>query len=76
MILRVLEQYLLPTTARRLIMIIDARQTAKTTLAKASYPDLCYISLNEIETRDQLQVSQRDRRRVILFLLRWVSRKV
>lgn len=55
MILRVLEQYLLPTTTRRLIMITGARQTGKTTLAQTAYPDIRYISLDEVEARRQLR---------------------
>ena len=42
----------LPTSAeRRLVLITGARQTGKTTLAQHTYPDLNYISLDEVEAR-------------------------
>jgi predicted AAA+ superfamily ATPase len=36
-------------------MITGARQTGKTTLAQLTYPDLLYISLDEIEERFRLR---------------------
>ncbi len=42
---RFLSDYLPPSSKRRLIVLTGARQTGKTTLAKAKYPDLRYINL-------------------------------
>jgi hypothetical protein len=44
-----------PSTARRLVLITGARQTGKTTLAKAAYSGLRYLSLDELEVRLQLR---------------------
>jgi predicted AAA+ superfamily ATPase len=44
-----------PTTDRRLLVLTGARQTGKTTLARASYPDLAYINLDAIEEREALR---------------------
>ncbi len=41
--------------SRRLVLITGARQTGKTTLALQKYPQLHYISLDEIEMRLQLR---------------------
>ncbi|HRW11442.1 MAG TPA: ATP-binding protein [Caldilineaceae bacterium] len=55
MISRVLTERLPQSDARRLVMITGARQTGKTTLARTLYPNLRYISLDEVEARLQLQ---------------------
>lgn len=55
MILRFLTQRLPSSSSRRLVMITGARQTGKTTLAHETYPDLSYISLDEIEERFRLR---------------------
>lgn len=55
MISRILTNRLPKSESRRLVMITGARQTGKTTLARTLYPDLRYISLDEIEARLQLQ---------------------
>lgn len=55
MISRVLADRLPKSDTRRLVMITGARQTGKTTLARTLYPDLRYVSLDEVETRLQLQ---------------------
>jgi len=52
---RFLSQRLPPPDTRRLVMITGARQTGKTTLALQSYPDLTYISLDEIEMRQRIR---------------------
>lgn len=55
MISRALTTRLPQADTRRLVMITGARQTGKTTLARALYPKLRYISLDEVEARLQLQ---------------------
>lgn len=55
MIYRFLADRLPAADTRRLVMITGARQTGKTTLARAVYPDLHYISLDEVEARLQLR---------------------
>lgn len=55
MIFRALASRLPEPDTRRLVMITGARQTGKTTLARALYPNLRYISLDEIEARLQVQ---------------------
>lgn len=55
MIFRALASRLPKSDTRRLVMITGARQTGKTTLARALYPNLRYVSLDEIEARLQLQ---------------------
>lgn len=42
------------TTHRRLVLLTGARQTGKTTLARATYPHLPYINLDEAEARQTL----------------------
>jgi len=54
MIPRILTQRLPEAKTRRLVMITGARQTGKTTLARTLYPNLRYISLDEVEARLQL----------------------
>ena len=51
MIPRFLAQRLPAANTRRLVMVTGARQTGKTTLAQSAFPNLRYISLDEIETR-------------------------
>ena len=41
--------------SRRLVVLTGARQTGKTTLARAQYPASPYLNLDEIELRDQLR---------------------
>ena len=55
MISRSLASRLPKADTRRLVMITGARQTGKTTLARVLYPQLRYISLDEVEARLQLQ---------------------
>lgn len=40
---------------RRLVVLTGARQTGKTTLARATYPGLNYVSLDAVENRDTLR---------------------
>ncbi len=40
---------------RRLVVLTGARQTGKTSLARAAYPDLRHLNLDEIEVRDQVR---------------------
>jgi len=55
MISRALTSRLPQADTRRLVMITGARQTGKATLARALYPNLRYVSLDEVEARLQLQ---------------------
>lgn len=52
---RFLSDYLPPSSKRRLIVLTGARQTGKTTLAKAKYPELRYINLDAPENREMLR---------------------
>lgn len=52
---RLLSNYLPKVDANRLVIITGARQTGKTTLAKASYPDIKYINLDSPENREQIR---------------------
>ncbi|MDW8327236.1 MAG: ATP-binding protein [Anaerolineales bacterium] len=52
---RFLAQRLPHSNTKRLVMITGARQTGKTTLARATYPHLRYLSLDEVETRQMLR---------------------
>lgn len=52
---RYLAEFLPPDSSRRLGVVTGARQTGKTTLVKATYPDLHYISLDAPENRDSLR---------------------
>jgi predicted AAA+ superfamily ATPase len=47
--------------APRLILVTGARQTGKTTLARATYPDLRYVNLDAPENRDALRAVRADR---------------
>ncbi|MEW6219937.1 MAG: ATP-binding protein [Thermodesulfobacteriota bacterium] len=51
---RLLQSFLPPPSQRRLLLLTGARQTGKTTLVKASYPDLRYINLDAPENREML----------------------
>ncbi len=52
---RFLSAYLPPSNKRRLVVLTGARQTGKTTLAKAKYPELRYINLDAPENREMLR---------------------
>ncbi|MBM4137689.1 MAG: ATP-binding protein [Nitrospira sp.] len=52
---RILSSYLPPSNKRRLVVLTGARQTGKTTLAKAKYPELRYINLDAPENREMLR---------------------
>jgi predicted AAA+ superfamily ATPase len=52
---RFLSAYLPSSSKRRLIVLTGARQTGKTTLAKAKYPELRYINLDAPENREMLR---------------------
>ena len=46
----------LPThDTRRVVVLTGARQTGKTTLARANYPDIHYVNLDSIEDREALR---------------------
>lgn len=45
---------------RRLVIITGARQTGKTTLARATYPDLNYLNLDAIELREAVREARTD----------------
>ncbi|MFQ5637895.1 MAG: ATP-binding protein [bacterium] len=49
---RWLKERLPASSARRLVILTGARQTGKTTLVRAHYPDLRYINLDAPENRD------------------------
>lgn len=49
---RFLSKFLPYSTVKKLVVITGARQTGKTTLAKAKYPDLRYINLDSPENRE------------------------
>jgi hypothetical protein len=52
---RFLSSYLPPSSKRRLVVLTGARQTGKTTLSRAKYPDLHYINLDAPENREILK---------------------
>jgi predicted AAA+ superfamily ATPase len=52
---RVLTSCLPLSNKRRLVVLTGARQTGKTTLAKATYPELRYINLDAPENREMLR---------------------
>jgi predicted AAA+ superfamily ATPase len=52
---RFLEDYLPERSSRRLVILTGARQTGKTTLAKAKYPELNYINLDAPENREVIR---------------------
>lgn len=53
---RVLSRYLPKSTSKKVVLLTGARQTGKTTLSQASYPDLRYINLDAPENRDILRL--------------------
>jgi uncharacterized protein len=52
---RFLGRQLQPPSKPRLILVTGARQTGKTTLARAVYPDLAYINLDAVEEREAIR---------------------
>lgn len=52
---RFLQQKLVSYSTPRLVIITGARQTGKTTLARATYPALNYINLDAIEYREAVR---------------------
>lgn len=52
---RFLSSYLPASNKRKLVVLTGARQTGKTTLAKAKYPELRYINLDAPENREMLR---------------------
>lgn len=53
---RFLSRFLPKTKGRHLIIITGARQTGKTTLAKANYSELKYINLDSPENRESVRL--------------------
>jgi len=53
---RFMEQRLPPPERRRLVLLTGARQTGKTTLARAKYPRLRYVNLDAPENREAVRV--------------------
>jgi uncharacterized protein len=49
-----------PLTAPRLVVLTGARQTGKTTLARAIYPELNYLNLDAPEQREALRALRAD----------------
>lgn len=47
-------------SAPRLLIVTGARQTGKTTLARATYPDLRYLNLDAIELREVVRAVRSD----------------
>jgi predicted AAA+ superfamily ATPase len=47
-----------PAGQRRLVVVTGARQTGKTTLARAAYPDLRYVNLDDLEAREALRATR------------------
>jgi uncharacterized protein len=43
------------STAHRIVVLTGARQTGKTTLVRAAYPELRYVNLDSVEDRDALR---------------------
>ncbi len=54
------QQLARPLSAPRLILLTGARQTGKTTLARAVYPDLRYVNLDAPEQREGLRAVRAD----------------
>lgn len=52
---RFLSSFLLTSNKKRLVVMTGARQTGKTTLAKAKYPELRYINLDAPGNREMLR---------------------
>jgi predicted AAA+ superfamily ATPase len=57
---RFLRQKLGPLSSPRLILLTGARQTGKTTLARAVYPDLRYLNLDAPEQREAVRELRAD----------------
>ena len=57
---RFLKQQLEKFSGSRLIIITGARQTGKTTLARATYPHLNYVNLDAIEQREAMREIRTD----------------
>ena len=47
----------LPASGRRLVVLTGARQVGKTTLARATWPEVRYLNLDSVEDRDALQAT-------------------
>lgn len=52
---RLLSSFLPASNKRRLVVLTGARQTGKTTLAQAKYPELRYVNLDAPENREMLR---------------------
>jgi len=52
---RYLSRYLPPADRRTIVMLTGARQTGKTTLSKAFYPQLRYVNLDAPENREAVR---------------------
>lgn len=52
---RALAHHLPKSTSRRVVLLTGARQTGKTTLSRATYPEMRYINLDAPENRDALR---------------------
>lgn len=52
---RFLEHIMPDSDTRRLVILSGARQTGKTTLAKAKYPQLRYVNLDSAENREAIR---------------------
>lgn len=57
---RFLRRQLGPFSSPRLILLTGARQTGKTTLARAVYPDLAYLNLDAPEQREAIREIRAD----------------
>lgn len=57
---RVLGRHLSPLSQPRLILLTGARQTGKTTLALARYPELRYVNLDSPEERERIRAVRAD----------------
>jgi predicted AAA+ superfamily ATPase len=57
---RFLRQQLGPLSSPRIVLLTGARQTGKTTLARAVYPDLAYYNLDAPEQREAMRAVRAD----------------
>jgi predicted AAA+ superfamily ATPase len=57
---RYLRQQLGPLSSPRIVLLTGARQTGKTTLARAVYPDLNYLSFDAPEQREAVRAVRAD----------------
>lgn len=55
---RWLQERLPPPDQRRIVVLTGARQTGKTTLARAFYPELRYVNLDDADARDALRATR------------------